>query len=179
MNPEERLIRTLLLQLIAEFVTNPLSAKTMRRFTSEAPAAFAQVGIGLLLESAETPGYRYLEALLVKQPAIFQALSSPWRLTREEAVTLGRRLMKMDPSFEVRFARQLPGRNLAGGPDILEGAEAARALDVLDEISSGRRMVQVLSHLMAHPDPRICAKTTLLIGRRIQNLSWTKRVVDE
>lgn len=86
--------------------------------------------------------------------------------------------MSVDPSLDVRFARQLPARN-GSTDDTVEGQAAERALDILDEISPGKRIVPILSHLTRHPDHKISSKATLLIGKRVQNVAFAKRLMVE
>ena len=178
MTAEEKLVKDCLERAIAEFQDNPLSPKIMRRFATDAPAIFAPVAVSMLLKAVQTPGFRYMAMLLVKQPTLFKQLSNPWLFTREQAVVLSRRLMSVDPSLDVRFARQLPARN-GVTDDTIEGQAAERALDILDEISLGKRIVPILSHLTRHPDHKISSKATLMVGKRVQNLAFAKRVIDE
>lgn len=175
---EAKLVRGCLERAVAEFQSNPLSAQVMRRFASDTPVIFAPVAVSMLLTATETAGFRYLAMLLVKQPSLFRQLADPLLFTRPQAVTLTRRLMSVDPSLDVRFARQLPARN-GSTPDTINGPAAERALDILDEISLGKRIVPVLSHLTRHPDGKISAKATLLVGKRVQNVAFAKRLIGE
>ena len=175
---EKKLVRECLERAVAEFITNPLSAQAMRRFATEAPAIFAPVAMSMLLTATEAAGFRYLTMLLVKQPSLFKQLSNPLIFTRREALTLTKHLMNVDTSFDIRFARQLPARN-GTTSDTIDGPAAVKALDILDEISPGQRIVPILSHLTKHPDARISAKATLLIGKRVQNLAFATRVLTE
>ena len=179
MTAEEKLVRDCIIQAIATFETDLMSARVIRRFSIEVPALFAPVAISLLMTATRTAGYRYLAMLVLKQPSLFKELSNPWNYTREQAVTLSRRLMSVDPTFDTRFARNLPGRNGSDHADTLHGAAAERALDILDEISFGRRLVPMLSHLAEHHDQKISSKATLFIGRRVQSVMWATRLVSE
>jgi len=178
MTAEENLVKGCLERAVSEFQSNPLSPRTMRRFATDAPRIFAPVAVSMLLTANETAGFRYLAMLLVKQPTLFKQLSNPFLFTRPEAVILSRRLMTVDPSLDVRFARQLPARN-GSTVDTLAGQAAERTLDILDEISFGKRMVPILSHLSRHPDFKISSKATLLIGKRVQNVAFAKRLMAE
>ena len=51
-------------------------------------------------------------------------------------------------------------------------------LDMLDQISPGRRLIPILGYLAQHPDPTIAAKAALLVSRRIRNPDWVKRHVN-
>ena len=178
MTAEEKMVKECLERAIIEFQSNPLSPAVMRRFASDAPVIFAPVAVSMLLTASETAGFRYLAMLLVKQPTLFKQLSNPFLFTRPQAVVLSRRLMSVDPSLDVRFARQLPARN-GSTDDTIDGQAAERALDILDEISLGKRVVPILSHLTRHPDAKISSKATLLVGKRVQNVAFAKRVMQE
>jgi hypothetical protein len=150
----------------------------MRRFAAEASGLFAPVAVGLLLAANDSPGYRYLAMLLVRQPSLFKQLSNPWIFTRPQAGRLSRRLMAVDPTLDIRFARQLPARS-GSTADTLTGQHAERALDVLDDISPGQRVVPVLSHLTRHPDRLLSSKATLLVGKRVKNIAFARRLISE
>ncbi len=175
---EEQFIRDSLTKAVAGFAENPMNARIIRRFASEAPGLFAPVAVAMLLTAPETAGYRYLALLLVRQPALFHALSNPSLFTRDQAVTLARKLMNVEPSLDVLLARQLPNRS-STNPESLTGAAAERALDVLDEISPGRRLVPILSHLTRYPDRNISSKSTMLVGKRLQNDQFARRLIAE
>ncbi len=68
---------------------------------------------------------------------------------------------------------------MARTDDTIEGQAAERALDILDEISMGKRVVPILSHLTKHADHKISSKATLLVGKRIQNVAFAKRIIQE
>jgi hypothetical protein len=100
---------------------------------------------------------------------------NPAETTKQQAITLFRRLLAADPSLDIKLARKLPNRNGTNQAEAYTGVRAARALDILDETSHGRRLVPVLGHLIHSSDPRTCAQATLLVGRRIQNPLWSAR----
>jgi hypothetical protein len=174
---EEGRVRAFLLRAITEFEKDRLAASTIRRFAMDAPVFFIQVGMELLLKAPETAGYRYLAMQLVKQPTLFEQITDTWRYSKQQSVTLARRLLSVDPTLDTRLARALPGRNGGQGLQTLEGPKAERAIEILDEISEGRRVVPILNHLTDHPDLKISSKAALLIGKRVQNVDWAKRVI--
>ncbi|MCU1263509.1 MAG: hypothetical protein JWO80_6394 [Bryobacterales bacterium] len=150
----------------------------MQRFAVYVPDLFARMAVGMLVTASNSPGYRYLETLLVRHRSLFQQLSNPCGFTRPQAVLVSRRLMALDPTFDIRFAHQLPARNGAT-PDTLLGQHAERALDILDEISAGRRVVPIVSHLANHADSKISSKAALLVGKRVQNVAFSRRLIAE
>ncbi len=178
MTNQENVVRDVLVRSLAEFSENQLAPRTIRRFATETPGLFAPAAASILMRSTDSPGHRFLAMLLVRQPRLFQQLSNPALFTRPQAVLLSRRLMAVDASLDIRFARQLPARNGAT-PDTLTGEQAERTLDILDEISPGRRVVPILSHLTRYPDQKISSKAALLIGKRVQNVAFAKRLIVE
>ncbi len=177
MATEELLVRECLERAVAEFQSNPLSAELMRRFATDTPRVFAPVAVSMLLNATEAAGFKYLAMLLMKQPSLFKQLSDAV-LSRAQAIIVTRRLMSTYPSLDIRFARQLPAPN-GSTPDTLIGRAAERALDILDELSPGNRIVPILSHLTRHADQKISAKATLLIGKRVQNAEYAERILSE
>jgi hypothetical protein len=59
--------------------------------------------------------------------------------------------------------------------EILDSHTIVHVLDLLNEISPGPRLIQILNHLTQNSDPRTAAKATLLMARRIQNHDWIER----
>ena len=59
-------------------------------------------------------------------------LTNPEVFTRKQAVQAARVLLHSDHEFDLRLARETPGRY--GEKGRLVGSEAARGLDILDEI---------------------------------------------
>jgi HEAT repeat protein len=48
-------------------------------------------------------------------------------------------------------------------------------LDILDEISPGRRLLPVLSHLVSGDDRKLSSRAALFIGRRVQSAEWAAK----
>jgi len=155
------------------------AAAQIRWISEHRPDILITVGIEMLFDATDTTGIRYLCMQLLKQPKLFHVMTDPWRFTVPQAVRLGRRLLCVDRTLDIRLARCLPvfGGNRDG--TTLDGPRAERALEILDEISVGRRVVPVLNHLTKSPDTRISSKSTLLIGKRVQNLTWARRLISE
>ncbi len=94
-----------------------------------------------------------------------------------ECIELAQSRMEVQPMFDVFLAKQLPA---SSNPDsLLEGAKAQRALEILDVISPGTRLVVTLAGLMQSPDHKLRSKAALLLGRRVRNLDWTQRCLRE
>ncbi|MCL5746481.1 MAG: HEAT repeat domain-containing protein [Acidobacteria bacterium] len=95
----------------------------------------------------------------------------------EQSLLAARNLMKTEPMLDVELARMLP-RN-GHGSEGLAGRAALRALEILDAISPGTRLVLPLSPLVHHDEPALRSKAALVIGRRVQNLNWMEKHLQE
>ncbi len=172
-------LRTLLIRAVSEFSTDRQAAGQIRWFAEHAPDVLTSVGIELLLTGSDTTGIRYLSMQLLKDPGFFHEMTDPWKRSVDEAVRLGRMLLAVDRALDIRLARCLPTRNGSQGEGVLFGERAERALQILDEISVGRRIVPVLNHLSKNRDRRISSKSALLVGKRVQSIAWAKRLLEE
>jgi hypothetical protein len=172
-------VRDILWRACAEFERNGLSRSAIRQCEAEAPVAFLEEGLNVLLEANDSAGYRFLALLLLNSPLVFRQLTNRWKFTRDDSVKVAKRLQRVDQSFDTKLTGALPDRDNTVRPNSLDGEEAERALEILDEISPGRRIVPTIRHLTGHPNPKISSKAALLIGKRLQNLSWAKRVIAE
>jgi HEAT repeat protein len=174
---EEQLVALYLKRALEGSSSSVLSLQLIRRFANETPDLFSNAALAILNAGDDSPAQRYLAILLLKQPAVLQYLTSPRRFSKAEAIAQFRYLMTADRSLDIRLARCLPNRN-GVSMVALPVDSSERALDILDETSTGRRIIPVLGHLMEHPDTRIASKAALLIGKRVQNVSFAKRLLD-
>jgi HEAT repeat protein len=94
------------------------------------------------------------------------------------SINLFRRLQRIDPMIDVRLAQRLPDRSGSNHAIAFTSRNSARALDLLDQTSPGRRLLPVIGHLIDSPDQQICAKAALLIGRRVQSPDWVERQLE-
>lgn len=172
-------MRNILRRAAAQFERNGLSRCAIRQCEQEFPEAFLNEGIRILIEADDSAGYRFLAALLVKSPGVFEKVTDRWELTREQALSVSKRLHRADQNFDTKLTGLLPGEDNSYRPFALRGENAERALEILDEISPGRRIVPIMRHLTRHPDSKISSKAALLIGKRLQNLAWARRVITE
>ena len=179
MKSNQEKVRETISLAASEFERNGLCRSILRRCQREVPKIFLQQGLQVLLESNESGGYRFLAILLVRTPGIFMELTDRWNLTREQAVKAAVRLQKVEPNFDIQMVELLPDRNNTPKPFALKGESAERALELLDEISPGRRIVPMMRHLTDHSDANISSKAALLIGKRLQSVAWARRVIVE
>jgi hypothetical protein len=178
-NVDEEQLKDFLESTVLNFAKDRYAARNIRRFSEKMPEILIEVGISMILNRPDASGVRYLATQLVRQPRFFQLLTDPWKLSTDKAIELGRRLQIVDGALDVKLAHRLPSRNAHSNRDALSGTMAERALFILDEISTGRRVVPIINHLTAHPDSRISSKATLVVGKRLLNLSWARRLLEE
>lgn len=172
----EQLVEKYLERAMEEFTTNPLAVQLMRRLAIEGRELFVRAGLKYMHSPDEGGNAeRMLGHLLLRQESLLDQLASPEENSRGKATELFKRFQKMDASFDVRLARKLPCRGAWSQPGAFDGGRSGRALDILDETSQGRRLLPILGHLPDSSDPRISARATLFVGRRVQSADWTAR----
>ncbi len=174
---DQRLISTDLDRAVAGFSSNPLSASLIRRMASQAPDLFLVSALKYLETQEESAAHKLLASMMLRHASAYEEIADPGRGSLERSITLYTRLWKIDPSFDVKLARKLPDRTGLNHCEAFDAPRSYRVLDVLDETSTGRRLVPVLGHLIDHPNPRIAAKATLFIGKRIQSADWAARLL--
>lgn len=175
MDPSQQLVDTYLARAMEEFDSNHLSTRLIRRLAEEFPGFFLTSALRHLTSTKQSNALRFLSTVAIRQPAMFDYLTSPDASTRENAVNLFKRFLDIDPSFDVKLAERLPNRRESNLADALDSLHSTRALDILDQTSHGRRLLPIVGHLPTYRDNRISAKATLFVGRRIQNPDWTRK----
>jgi hypothetical protein len=168
-------IETYFGRAVAEFRRNPVARKLLRQMAEEVPNQFFTHTLNHLEKPEESHANRLLTVLLMRQPSLFEFIADPSMATRDRASRLVRRIMKYDASFDVKVARRLPDRSGMNHREAFKGLRAARILDVLDEVSEGRRLLPVLYHLVDSCDPKLSEKATLFVGRRVRTPEWAAR----
>jgi HEAT repeat protein len=161
-----------------EFDRNPLASQLLRRLSHESPELFFRSVVKHLNSPDQSNAHRMLTMLLLKQDGLSDFLASPAFGTQESSVRLLKRLLAVDPSFDVKFAKKLPGRTYWNHAQAFDSLRSSRALDILDETSQGRRLLPILGHLPDSQDSKIAAKATLFVGHRVQNAQWARRQLD-
>jgi hypothetical protein len=148
-------------------------AQAIARLAAAHPTELCTAGLRLLSSDGDFGGQAWLCARLAECPGFLVQLVEPKRFSRDEAIGICRGLLKLDEMLDVRLSRLTPGRH----PEqcLLSADAVVRALDILDGISPGGRLILLLNHLTRYPNRRIAAKATLLIGRRLRNPAWVAR----
>jgi hypothetical protein len=178
MDSEQTVVDNWLDRAVDEFDSNPLCAYLMRRLALERSERFTNSALRYLGSAGQSAALRFMASLLLRQNSIFQRLSDPGPIAMERAHVVFGRLIALDPSFDVKMAKMLPDRTGINHSVALEGLRAARAIEVLDAGSKGRRLLPVLSHLAESRDPRLRAKAMLFVGRRIQSPGWAEKQLE-
>jgi hypothetical protein len=91
---------------------------------------------------------------------------------REDLLALIRGLIQCDPSFDLKLLDVLKDPR---GRASFDGAQVARAIDILDRVSDGLRLLPLMRRILEDPDPRIQSKAAIFIGRRTQNPDWAQQ----
>jgi len=175
MSASQQLVDSYVNRAVEEFKGNPLASRLLRRLSEELPEQFCVAALQHLERSEESGVNRLLTILMMGQPMLPEYLANPALGSRERSLRIVKRLVKLDPSFDVRLARMLPDRTGINHHEAFSGVRAYRILDILDQVSRGRRLLPVLAHLAASDDPKIAAKATLFVGRRVQSAEWAAR----
>ena len=114
---------------------------------------------------------RALCQALIATPLFLRYLASPANFSRAELAVVCRALMLVDPGLDARFASALPGDSCA----LQDVAATLHVLPVLDELSSGSRLVMALTRLTRSPSSKVASKAALMLGRRVSNPLWAER----
>jgi hypothetical protein len=161
-----------LIRAVEELDVNPLSSQFLRRMATEEPELFTRNALKYFEPEVNQRAQRFLGGLMLRYTPILDRIVDPARGSREWALGLSLRLSRIDSSLDFKLAHRLPRRNAANPDTALKGASALRCLDILDNVSPARRLIPVLGHLIYDDDPAIAERTTLFVGRRIQNPEW-------
>src|SRR5579872_4855960 len=149
------------------------SNAAIRSLLCPAPEAFC-AAVLFLLGTQHDPARRQTYNALADCREFWIALMREARLSRSHLLEVCRHFMTIESMLDIRLARLTPGREETESSQ-LDAETVLRILDVLDKLSPGSRLILLLNHLTQHPDRRIAAKATLLIGRRIRNQDWVAR----
>jgi len=79
-----------------------------------------------------------------------------------------------DPTLDFRLARLLPRGAGHTHEKVLKGVQAVRAIDILDQVSTGQKLMSVMGRLPYCGDARIASRAVLFIGRRVSRPNWIK-----
>lgn len=155
-----------------------VSYQYVQRLAAETPELFCDAALSLLTMHGDTPAARIVVSRLLQVQSLLRRLVDPGRMGKEQSVYLFRLLRHHESTLDFRLAHCLPTRD--GHSSLkLSPASCQRALDVLDAVSEGRRIVPILGHLVDHPLEALAAKATLVIGKRVRSASWARRLLEK
>jgi hypothetical protein len=165
--------RTILEALVRDFERDvAANRKLIHEQLDNDPEAFYRNSIDLLKNADESRGFQHLVVLLVSNGLLLRALCDP-RLSREQAMALGRAATRANPMADVEVSRALADSTTQpDGPVSLEAAP--RLMEILAEISDGSRIAPSLMRLMRHSNPHIRSKAVLMIGRGNLGVRWVR-----
>jgi hypothetical protein len=139
--------------------------------------AFLAHTIEILKGDTESRGIQYLMSLLVSENLLFEAICDP-ALSRPHALALARMAVRVDPMVDVALARRLAATALSD-PDARSIGEAGRLMEVLEEISTGTRIMPCLMPLLRNANPYLRSKAVRMIGRGIRSVKWVQHRLNE
>jgi hypothetical protein len=148
--------------------------KRITEFLQCEPEGFYVAAVEILKKDADSRASQYLVALLVYGNLLFRALCDP-ALDRGRATELARQAQRGDPSVEVKLARELADAGDSG----LASGTAERLLEIIGEISDGRRILPSLMRMLRHDNPYLRSKAVLMIGRSGKSLGWIEKRLQE
>ena len=163
-------IRTALGILVRNFEADASTSRAqIRDLFDNHRELFYGTSIEILKTSGDSRGAQYLVALMVANGMLLEALCNP-KLSRADALSLGRAARRVDPMIEVSLARSLADSALGGSE--VHVADPARLMEILCEIADPGRIMPSLMRLMRHPNPYLRSKAVKLIGRGSGSTKW-------
>jgi len=176
MTAHQEVVASFVDRAVEEFPDNPLSAEFLRRLARELPQEFCAAAMRHLEKPGESGAYRLMSVLLVRHPLVFDQIANP-NSGRDASVGVARRLLALDRSFDLRLARKLPDSVGVNHREAFTGLHAYRVLDVLNDVTSGTRLVPVLRHLVESSDDKLSSKAALFVGKRLQSAAWARKLL--
>ena len=131
---------------------------------------FYQAAIAILKNPPGLRSLQFLVVLLVANDLLMRALCDPL-LPHGRALELARLALRVDAMADVTLARALAD-TVETLQEPAELANAARLLNILDEVSNGTRIFSSLMRILRHPDASLRSKAVLIIGRGNKSVKW-------
>lgn len=161
--------------LVRDFDRDPTANREhITEFLQCAPEVFYLTVIEILKKDMDSHAAQHLVALLVHGNLLFRALCDP-TLDRERAATLAHQAYRADSTVDIALARELADASSASTGAAGMGM-AERLLEILDEISDGKRIERSLMRITRSANPFLRSKAVLMIGRSGRSLTWLKRL---
>jgi hypothetical protein len=156
--------------LVESFDRDAAGRNRMRELLEHDPQSF-QRGVVRVIKSAPSSdrGVRYMVSLLLANNLLVPTLGDQ-ALKLEEAASLARTALQMEPMMDVALAKKLADDTALGEPV----RNAGRLMDILGLISNGNRITSSLMRLWRSSDPLMRSKAVLLIGRGSRSVQWAQ-----
>jgi hypothetical protein len=170
-------------KLIDAFTANPVaSGKYLQRLFADDPRQFFRDALPLLRAAPDLPGFYYVLALLHSQNLVLKNLCDPTLFTKQESIALAKRMVRVEPTFDMKLAKMLLAAEAqpAGSEAEQETQSLAglRLLEIMAEASDRGRSL-LLAQLLNHPNVQVRSKAALLVGKSTQDVKWvSKRMVE-
>ncbi len=155
-----------------------VAVTAIHRFAQEVPHLFSRAAISILQQELPPASSRFLCLLLLEMPGFYGRLVRLSQHDVRRSAPVMTKMVQAERLLDIKLARHLPPRYGSGDRETLRGKLAEGGLDVLDRISDGRRLVPLIMHLAQSSDPRLSAKATLVVGRRLQSVKWSKQALE-
>src|SRR5437660_12693753 len=113
-------------RIFADFAFNPMGAgKAMRRLLEADREQFLRSSLSILRAGIQTPGFDYLLRLLMMHNLILDHIINPELFSFEEAVTLARSILRIEPLLDIKMVRTvLDTKDLASREELERRADS-------------------------------------------------------
>lgn len=152
---------------------DPGGKQLMAQLLASDPKSFGTAASGLLPKCVQSPGSRYLVHLLIKEKLVPSVLMDT-AIETEDATAALRAVAEHGTNLQPVLEMAL-NRAMLELPSPESSLRIKRALELLAAIIAPSSWSGFQLELMAHPDPSVRAKATLLIGRSTKNVAWIGR----
>jgi len=155
--------------LTQSFAANrALVSKAIRELHETNPDGFVKDAVQILRDGEDSPGTRFLLAVLSARPDYLRFLCDADSFTPAQSAGLIRQLKAQDARLEWKVANMVAHLNYS------EDKTAAHCLEVLGLLCGDATALPVLRELLGSPSGRIRSKAALLIGHISRNPQWAK-----
>jgi HEAT repeat protein len=167
-----------LVSLVRDFDRDAVAhRRRISDFLQYQPELFYTTTIEILKKDMDSRAVQFLVTLLVSQNFLFRALCDA-ALDRDRATALALQAVRVDPLVDIGIARQLADVT-TDAPDGADMGMAERLMEILDEVSDGKRILPSLMRMLRNTNPYLRSKAVLMIGRGGRSLNWIKRRLEE
>lgn len=155
--------------LLARYDDDPaICSKMLRTYALTEPQNFLAYAEECILSQSPTRAVKFVAGLAISS-GLMDRLIAAYSTSREQTITLARRLMTCDSRFDLTFLEflQKPRPAHPGEENFFHAG-----LDILDAISESDKLVPGVLKILKHPNPKVRSKAALFVGSRTQNLAW-------